>query len=204
MADLTMDRRPGAPRSRDLAIAVSVVVHGLLFLALFWKFGAAPSYPEAPVMSVELAPPWGRPASPPPRPAAPPKAKATASPVHPNLPPVLSKPATEARPADAVPQTPGAEGDARVRNALRGRVGCDSANLVNLSPAERQACLDRLAKGGGGRMPLNLDRRGDYAKNLQPYLERRPRNGCKARAGGDKAPMGEEGVAGGLSCAWSF
>ena len=207
MADVMIDRRRGVARDHGLAIALSVAAHVLAFLALFWKFGASLAYPEPPVMNVELAP-WSRtsPARPPP--VKPPKIKAVPNPIRPNLPPVLTRPLSEARPADAVPQapvpqTPGDEA-ARLRNALRRGAGCDHADLLGLSAAERQACLDRLAKAQGGGARLNFDLRGGYAKNPQPYLERRPKNGCKLRAGGDLAPSGDQGTAGGLACAWSF
>ena len=199
-----IDRRRGAARDRSLAIALSVAAHVLAFLALFWKFGASLAYPETPVMNVELAP-WSRTSPAPPPPVKSPKTKP--NPIHPNLPPVLTQPLSEARPVDAVPQapvpqTPGDEAS-RLRSALRRGAGCEHADLLGLTAAERQACLDRLAKAQGGGARLNFDLRGGYAKNPQPFLERRPKNGCKARAGGDTAPMGEQGVASGIACAWS-
>jgi hypothetical protein len=154
-------------------------------------------------MNVELAP-WSRTSPAPPAPVKPSKAKPAPYPARPNLPPVLSQPPSEARPVDAVPQAPGEEETSRLRNALRRGAGCEHADLLGLSAAERQACLDQLAKAQAGGSRLNFDLRGGYARNPQPFLERRPKSGCKVRAGGDKAPMGEEGVAGGLACAWSF
>jgi hypothetical protein len=202
MADVMIDRR----RDRSLAIALSVAAHVLAFLALFWKFGASLAYPEAPVMKVQLAP-WSR-TSPAPAPLKPSKAKPAPNPIRPNLPPVLSRPPSQARPADAVLQAPPQQTPAdealRLRNALRKGAGCEHADLLGLSAAERQACLDRLAKAQAGGARLNFDLRGGYAKNPQPFLERRPKNGCKVRAGGDTAPMGEQGVASGIACAWSF
>jgi len=199
-----IDRRRAVARDRSLAIALSVAAHVLAFLALFWKFGASLAYPETPVMNVELAP-WSRTS---PAPPPPPKDKPVKNKIRSNLPPVLTQPMSEAHRADAVPQVPGpqAPGDegARLRNALRRGAGCEHADLLGLSTVERQACLDRLAKAQAGAARLNFDLRGGYAKNPQPFVERRPKNGCKARAGGDKAPMGQEGVAGGLTCAWSF
>ncbi len=53
-------------------------------------------------------------------------------------------------------------------------------------------------------MRLNLDPRGQYAENPEPYLVRMPKNGCKVRAAGDAGPMGQQGVAAGVTCAWSF
>ncbi|MEO8115362.1 MAG: hypothetical protein ABI655_13330 [Phenylobacterium sp.] len=92
---------------------------------------------------------------------------------------------------------------------LRGRVGCDHAALLGLSRAERQDCLDRLARSevaelGNTPAALNFDRRGDLARIPEPYLARKPRNGCKPRAGGDVGSMGEVGAAAGVGCGWAF
>ena len=51
---------------------------------------------------------------------------------------------------------------------------------------------------------LNLDVRGDFGSADMPYLRRRPTNGCKLMAGGDKSPSGHDGAAGGLVCAKAF
>jgi hypothetical protein len=205
MADLAMDARPGAALRRNLAIAVSVAAHLLVFLALFWKFGAAPAYVEFPVMNVQLTPlPKSRP------PPAPVKAEgppAKAFPERPVFPPVLARPATGAQEPGALPLRPTSEGEgASVRQALRGLGGCSHAELLNLSPSERQVCGDRLAKAPtGGDLHLDLDRRGYAASKAQePYLQRKPKNGCKIGAGGDTTPSGVQGVAGGLGCALSF
>ena len=47
------------------------------------------------------------------------------------------------------------------------------------SRAEREACLDRLAKAqeASGPYRLNLDRRGAFArKDIEPFLARKPKN----------------------------
>lgn len=203
MADLAMDSRPVTVPARNLAIAVSVVAHVLVLLALFWKFGSAPTYAELPAMNVQLAP---RPKTrPPPKPMKTERASAKASPER--LPPVLARPAIGAQEPSPVQQAPPLEGEAAsVRQALRGLGGCSHADLLAMSPSERQACLDRLAKApAGGAMALNLDRRGYAAgKAQEPYLQRKPRNGCKIGAGGDTTPSGVQGIAGGVGCALSF
>ena len=90
--------------------------------------------------------------------------------------------------------------------SLVGLLSFTSVLLLALSPAERQVCLDRLAKApSGGPIALNLDRHGDAAgKDQEPYLARKPRNGCKIGAGGDTTPSGVQGVAAGVGCALSF
>ena len=205
MAELSVDLWLSAPARRNLAIAASVVVHVLVFLALFWKFGSVPTYAEPPVINVQLTP-WTqtlRRRPPPPKTATPPRAPTTTGPVPPT---VLARPAVAAD-ANPVPQAPAPAdpGAAGLRNALRGLTGCDHADMLSLSPAEREACLNRMAKGAeAGRQGLNLDMRGAYAKNPIPYLNRKPHNGCKVGAGGDTAPSGDRGTAGGVKCAWSF
>jgi hypothetical protein len=203
MADLAMDARPAVAPGRNLAIAVSVVAHALAALALFWKLGATPTYQELPAMNVQLAP---RPTSRPPaersvRTTRPHLARVLPNSAPSNVPPVLASPADEPPAPQAAPQPPDS-----VRSVLRRAAGCEPAALVGLSPAERDACLDRLAKGRGGPSGLNLDRRGDYAaaKNPAPYLTRKPRNGCKATGAGDTAPSGDQGFKAGVGCAWSF
>jgi hypothetical protein len=159
-------------------------------------------------MSVQLAP-WPQTARQPepPKPLKTQRVVAAAAPEAPAaiLPPVLSRPAASAQERSAVLQAPDGEASG-VRKALRGMTGCNHADLLGLSPSERQACLDRLAKAPGGQFRLNLDKRGEYAaaKNQEPYLARKAKNGCKIGAGGDVAPSGAQGVAGGVGCAWSF
>ena len=205
MADLAMDARPAAAPGRNLAVAVSVVAHVLVLLALFWKFGAAPTYAELPAMNVQLAP-WPQ-TRPPPKPVKTHRGPAKVTPERSLLPPVLARPAISAQEPSPVPQTPPSEGEAAgVRKALRGLGGCAHVDLLALSPAERQTCLDRLAKAPrGGELRLDLDRRGyAAAKTQEPYLQRKPKNGCKIGAGGDTTPSGVQGVAGGIGCALSF
>jgi hypothetical protein len=208
MADLAMDTRPRAAPARSLAIAVSVAAHALAFLALFWRLGAAPAYQELPAMNVQLAP-WPQTVRrpPPPRPVETQRSPAKPSQESSTTPTVLSRPAVTAQESGAVPQAPPSEGEgASVRNALRGLGGCSHADLLTLSPSERQACLDRLAKApAAGAMALDLDGRGyAAAKAREPYLQRKPKNGCKVGAGGDTAPSGNQGAAAGVGCAWSF
>lgn len=201
MADLAMDARPAAAPGRNLAIALSIAAHVVVFLALFWKFGAAPTYAELPAMNVQLAPlPTSRPK--PERATRRHLARVVPNSASSNAPPALVSPAAEPPAPQAASQPP----PDSMRNVLRRAAGCDPAALVGLSPAERDACLDRLAKGRGGPSGLNLDRRGDYAaaKNPAPYLTRKPRNGCKATGAGDAAPSGDQGLKAGVGCAWSF
>ncbi|MDB5416974.1 MAG: hypothetical protein JWP50_393 [Phenylobacterium sp.] len=198
------ESRPAPSRGRTLAIAASIALHALVLLLLVWRLGTAPRLAEAPVMSVELTPPWPeavrRPAEAPrrrTRPAVRPKVSTAA----PDDRPAITRPDLRA-PSGPVAPSPG-DG---VRQALRG-LGCEHAALLGLTPEERRRCEDRLAEAArrqGGPARLNLDVRGAFGRDAEPYLQRRPKNGCKLRAGGDVAPMGEVGAATGVACAWSF
>jgi hypothetical protein len=103
----------------------------------------------------------------------------------------------------SAPQT---SSGAEARPALRGLLGCEHAAMLKLSPEERERCEERMAHAGPGEGParLNLDRRGDFGRNPETYLQRRPTKGCKARAAGDASVMGQEGVAAGVTCGWAF
>lgn len=93
-----------------------------------------------------------------------------------------------------------ADGAAASR-ALRGMFGC---NLPHLTDAERAACTESWAENRPATpIQINLDPHGRYASNPEPYLTRMPKNGCKVRAGGSVA-VGQEGVAAGVTCGWSF
>ena len=83
---------------------------------------------------------------------------------------------------------------------------CRYENWAHLTPEERDRCSERARAGYGAAKEarLNLDPAGRYAEKSEPYLNRRPVNGCKPRAAGDVGPRGAEGVRVGLGCALSF
>ena len=179
-----------------LSIGARVVVLGWL---LVQRHVLSPS-PETPSMEVLLAPPIFRrpPVEPRDRPPAPPRPHAARSPER--------APVQRQEPGLAAPSTAPGPGEAAappaVRRALRGLIGC---RLADRTDEERQRCDERLAavEDRIGRK-LDLDPRGAFAKETAPYLARRPKNGCKARAGGDADPAGEQGAAVGIGCAWAF
>jgi hypothetical protein len=189
-----------------VAIAASLLAHASLFTVLVWQLGHQKMLAEVPTFSVQLVrlrPHRQRPPGPrPDRPAVP--EKALAPPASPALPPERAASPTPPEIAPAPP--PGGRIDG-VQQALRGRLGCANATLMRLTPEERERCREQLAQAGR-RDPstagLNLNRRGDFTVDDTPYLIRRPKNGCKVGAGGDTTPSGEQGAAGGVSCAWQF
>ena len=193
-------------RRRTLAILASTVAHVALFTVLAWRLGTTPQVAEPPVMNVQLAR-LARPVKPPPlvlndRRAVPETARPTSTAALPPQPTTSDDPKAQV----VAPAAPG-DGDERARQALRRTLGCRDADLLNLSAEERQRCRDQLAAGanGAGAVGLNLDRRDFGAsKDIEPYLQRRPKKGCKARAGGEAAPSGEQGAAMGVGCAWAF
>jgi hypothetical protein len=188
-----------------LAFGAAALAHVLVIFLLVWRLGAMPPLAETPTMNVQLTR-----ALPKPRPEKAPRTVApragpgsrSKSPLH-----LTPQPDEQALVGVPAPLAAGPEGD--VRRALRGILGCQHADLARLSPEERQRCLDRMASAGSNERGapiarLNLDIRGTYAKDPEPYLNRRPKHGCKPRAAGDVSPAGKEGAEAGIDCAWSF
>ncbi len=179
-----------------IVLVMSLGAHVVVLGALMSQRHALSPEPETPVMEVLLAPPFHRrPAAEPPRRAEhPPRPHAARAP---QRAPIRRSAPDVAAPAAAPGPPPPA-----LRRALRGLIGCGMADLTQ---DERERCEARLAARDGRRAPkLNLDVHGDFDRDPDPYLARRPKNGCKARAGGDVDSAGKQGAAIGLGCAWAF
>lgn len=115
--------------------------------------------------------------------------------------PVRASPPTD----DLPPGSPDGDREraAGAQRALRGLIGCDQPRL--LTADERQACETRRWARVSPNVRLNLDVAGRYVENPEPYLVRKPKNGCKVRATGDVGPMGDSGHGrAGIGCAFSF
>jgi hypothetical protein len=144
----------------------------------------------------------------PPPPVVQPAARA-ASPSAPSAPPLPA-----AGPPASAPNPWQVSDAARLQafgDSLRAQRACAAAPGGRLTQEERARCLadwEASAEKAAAKWPspqLNLDPRGAYVKQAQPYLERQPKNGCKARAGGTWVPpYGQQGVATGVACAFSF
>jgi type IV secretory pathway VirB10-like protein len=96
-------------------------------------------------------------------------------------------------------------------DSLRAQRACAAAPGGRLTQEERARCLadwEASAERAAVKWPspqLNLDPKGRFVRETQPYLERKPKNGCKVRAGGTPVPaFGDQGVATGVACAFSF
>jgi hypothetical protein len=201
---------PVRTSGRGLATALALVIHALFLLLLFWKLGDSPGRVGTQSINVELVPfPHHRPA------AAPVVKKGRRAGAPPPLGAILHS-APGPAPTEVAPgrDAPVAAEGREMRSALRGLLGCRSSALVGLTPDERRRCEARMAGGAvedraGPAPKLNLDLHGRFASNPEPYLQRRPKNGCKVRAGGDTAPgpggtPGNVGVASGVACALAF
>ncbi|MFL5296054.1 MAG: hypothetical protein ACJ798_06695 [Phenylobacterium sp.] len=198
---MVMARRVAKRTYRTLAVAGSLAAHLGFVVFLVWRLGATPYLSEQPAIQVELV---RRPHAV--RERSPATAKTgSVAPAPPSL-HVLSHPTSPTPQTKALPEAEALDANVGARQALRGRFGCDHARMLGLSAEERADCEDRIARAapfsGAGR--LNLDLTGRYAADPEPYLARRPKNGCKVRAAGDAGPMGNEGPAAGIACAWSF
>ncbi len=180
----------------QLAVAGSVLLHALFVVALYPRPKASLAEPDA-AISVQIV------RRPPPRLLAQvtgrePAKASRGGPVHPD--PLEPR---EVEAATVAPAVPDADG---VRRALRQRVMC--ADLSDLTEAERRACEAREATArhaeAAGAPKIDLSRAGAFGSDGQPYLARKPVNGCKVMAGGRAAPSGQEGAVAGVGCALSF
>ena len=190
-------------RSRTVAVAVALGVHALLLIVFALSFTSWPALSERPVLSLQLAPPLAN------APVAQPRHRRKAPPTAANPLPARIQPPTpdEPEPIQA-PQPPANDLGGGARQALRDLVGCTHAGLLGLSSEERQRCEDRMTaiRKASAPLQLNLDPRGFYAgdTNPEPYLVRKPKNGCKLRAAGDAGPGGQGGAAVGIACGKTF
>ena len=191
-------------RRRIWGVAGSLAAHLVLLAIALWSLRTPGPPPEPNAVQVQLvAPPLylvqprppragagrGRamsPSQPPPRHEAP---------ARPAAPPPIAVP----------PEEEGATG--AVRSTLRAVLGCEHADLLGLSPEERQHCQEKMAgQKDAPRLALNLDPHGLYYRdpNAEPYLVRKPKNGCKPRTAGDHAPGGRQGMVFGVTCGKTF
>ncbi len=193
-------RQFGAP-SLALAIAASVAVHAILLVIFVQGLGSWSPSTDGPITTVELAPrPPAQPRKPTSRPRRARKAPQASVDLRPEPPAPDARETGEASPPPAESLSGGA------RQSLRYLVGCERAALFHLTSEERRHCEDQTMAARRASVPLrlNLIPRGQYLGDPEPYLSRRPRNGCKVRAAGVKAPMGQEGPATGITCARPF
>ena len=180
-------------------MACAFAAHLLLLAALAWTPRHTP-IAGTPAMQVILAPfPWTadrRPLKRASRARAPRVDDGEQTPTASIQPPSLAPPS----PVEAQPPAP--------EPSLRGLFGCSPSTLHRLSREARAACEERA--GAQARFadqrgpPVDLDPKGAFARDATPYLNRRPRNGCKVGAGGSEGGLGQQGAAAGVNCAWSF
>jgi hypothetical protein len=172
-----------------LAIGFAVAIH-LLFLLLMLTVRPSVSSRASPIVDLELAP-WALP----PQPRSSRRSRAPAPPRSEPSPTVMAPapsaaPIPNTAPAREPPAPPAAPAASPNLGAiLRGSVGCDFTGI--LSPAEREACRERLAKGRssapGGALPAVRPeakaafdagaKRDDWIH--QPFLAEKPKNGCR-------------------------
>lgn len=193
---------------RSVALLASAVFHAVLFVLLVRYLAPPPGYEEPPSIQVSLVPPL-RPerahrdlADPAQSEAR--DALAQTEPVLPVQPAATSQADGGAAPLTPSGAAPGeAEIAARGRQALRGLRGCD---LARLTREERERCeTERWARVPQVTARLNLDPTGRYAKNPEPFLSRRPKDGCRARLTGDVDPMGNDmNARAGVTCVIPF
>ena len=192
---------------RPAALVASAIFHVILLILLVRYLASTSVYVEPPAIQVSLVPPLrsdrthrdgaDR--------ALPsdhhPLARAESSlPIQP-----LSAPNGDVPPFAPGAAAPGeAERAAKRPQVLSGLRRCDPARLTL---EERERCeAERWARvAAAPTARLNLDPSGRYARNPEPFLLRRPKNGCRARAGGDVDVRGDDSnVRAGITCVVPF
>lgn len=194
---------------RRVALAGSVLLHAAVLVVLARFLAQTADYGEAPAIEVSLVPM-------PPRPSqiereieeAPETSDAlAAAPALPARPAVREDDGAVA-PRFAGEAAPGAEAlAAAVRPGSRGLRGLAAdCTRAGLTRDERERCEARRWTGGAAvTARLNLDPTGRYAENPEPFLSRRPTEGCRLRATGDVGPFGDDQNArAGVTCVKRF
>lgn len=219
-------KRSNLPR-RAWAMGLAACAHLLALVGMGWRIpklaGPSPAEEHSPAMEVTLvrpqtprrlqaAPTASRPA--PSTPPAPPPASSrvliTPAPGAPALSAPLQSP-----PAPAPEAVPDGQ---RLREALRGALGCTDPQGYRLTREERAACDQRLAAAGPAPLqrPFSAEELAQFdAENkYDPVLVRKPHNGCLPRVAdrpaatttGGPPPPTRSGAttAFGIGCARSF
>jgi hypothetical protein len=180
---------PASHRSRNVGIvAASLAVHAAVLAVLALHAPQMRILPSEPGQPTAIIPILIMPRVPPP--AAAPGAKPAPIRLHRRpqrfaveplpLKPLVA-PSTEQGPRAAPSEgprvlaipSPEETAAANARKALRGKLGCGNANLLNLSPAEREACERELARGAKDAPFLGLGIDRDKASDLGRIAARR-------------------------------
>jgi hypothetical protein len=209
------------------AIVLALAAHLLVLLLLGWKIprlAVRSRKDDGPIVQVTLLRPEtppGRPTSPErtaPAPSSTPAASArvlTAPAAQAPLTTVTPQAAPKAAPAPLAPNLETSPDGDRLRNALRGLIGCTGALGDRLSREEREACARKLAAAKPAPTGPLYSPREAAAFNTNPAKEsifvRKPHNECLPHIGNlpaaGGAPAGVSGAATtafGIACEWDF
>jgi hypothetical protein len=193
-------------RRRNAAggLALSLLAHALALTALIAGLRVYQPPAATPPIELQLLPPLFAQRPPvkpvPSKPAASTRAAAPAAP--PSASAVAAAPA--ARPVETPePSIANAE---QLRGVLRGLLGCDRP--ATLKEDERRACDQRASRPAMALSTVDPDNRARYvaAQNREPFLAKKPHNGCVLRVGDQDEGTTSQGgsIAAGIACAWSF
>jgi len=191
-------------RNAASGLAVSLLAHVLMLTALVAGLRIYQPPAPTPPIELQLLPPLD--VQRPPLKPVPLKRAASARPAAPAAPPSASAVAAEpaARPVETpAPSVADAE---QLRGVLRGLLGCERPAL--LKEGERRACDQRASRPAMALSTVDPDNRARYvaAQNREPFLARKPHNGCVLRVGDQDEGTTSQGgsIAAGIACAWSF
>lgn len=195
-------------RARAIAVAVTLICHVALFTGLAFELGGSPGNPEPPAIEVELMRPLNTPDLPAPRPKAAPTSVRRASPAIASVrPQTASRPPPQPSPQSGPSPAPGPANaeqpsvNTELAKALRATVGCEHANLIDLSPSERRDCERRTrnqrAELGNAQFGINPERQAIFDAGAkrelwwqQPFLGEKPTKGCRPRVTEKPPPFG--------------
>ena len=200
-----------APRHRrlPLAISLSAAVHLVLLAAFILGLRAATAPTPSPPVDLELVAPARRQ-----QPAPAPTAAAPVAPAAPRSAATPEPPTQSAFPA--LPTQPATPQGPSLAAALRGRLGCDHAALLQLTAAEQRACQGRLAGAAGeGRLVFTTDAATVAAFEAargplrDDFLLSMPKTGCKPRVVSEQitsaaGAAGRQDIHAGVTCVIRF
>lgn len=96
----------------------------------------------------------------------------------------------------------GEAAEARPIPAMKGLKGC---SRLGMTRQERLDCEERRWANAESQPKLDLDPKGRYAADGEPFLSKRPTKGCRGRATGDVGAFGDDSnVRAGITCVMPF
>jgi hypothetical protein len=203
-----------------LILALVLLAHGLVFWLAASRIPRTDALRTAPdtsrAVEIELMPMFARRSL-----AQRPSAARTVRPLEPRAPapalPLIVEQPSPPPPPPTAPANQAAQGQLRdeaVRHALQGIVGCGDPDAHGLTREQQANCFRKARPAAPIGAPLSPAEQAafDADRKREPWLVRKPHNGCEPRVADRPSILGGRGgsgsaaasTEGGVSCAWSF